>query len=161
MLIQSIYAGLLEGKLDQQLKQLDVATSFGRDVQPSELATMCETLAQWHETSVAVLSSLQQNISYYKAQCGACGPCTASVVGHEGRRMRLAHALTRAPPRWAEDARSAQAAFTKKVDDTKATLRAQQDAGDTQRSASDVQATLRLARGWGLGGTGNGPASGL
>ena len=67
------------------------------------------------------------------------------LASPRARNIKLVHA--RVPsPRWAaEDARNAQAAFTKKVDDTKATLRAQQDAGDTQRSTSRGQPTSRLA----------------
>ena len=42
----------------QHLKQLDVHTCIGRDIHPSEIATMLETLSQWHDTSLAVLGSL-------------------------------------------------------------------------------------------------------
>lgn len=101
LLIRCIYGGLLNGKLDQQLKQLDVHTCIGRDIHPSEIATMLETLSQWHDTSLAVLGSLHDNIGLYKTQC--------------------------------EEARNAQSALTKKVDEVKATLRAQQDAGDAMR----------------------------
>ena len=62
---------------------------------------MLETLSQWHDTSLAVLGSLHDNIGLYKTQC--------------------------------EEARNAQSALTKKVDEVKATLRAQQDAGDAMR----------------------------
>ena len=101
LLIRCIYGELLNGKLDQQLKQLDVHTCIGRDIHPSEIATMLETLSQWHDTSLAVLGSLHDNIGLYKTQC--------------------------------EEARNAQSALTKKVDEVKATLRAQQDAGDAMR----------------------------
>ena len=41
----------------------------GRDIHPSEIASMLETLATWHETSLAVLASLDGNMHAYKAQC--------------------------------------------------------------------------------------------
>lgn len=101
LLIRCIYGGLLNGKLDQQLKQLDVHTCIGRDIHPSEIASMLETLSQWHDTSLAVLGSLHDNIGLYKTQC--------------------------------EEARNAQSALTKKMEEVKTTLRAQQDAGDAMR----------------------------
>lgn len=101
LLIRCIYGGLIEGKLDQQLKQLSVHNAAGRDIHPSEISSMLETLATWHDTSLAVLSSLDGNMQAYKAQC--------------------------------DDARASQTALTKKVDEAKATLRAQQDSGDAMR----------------------------
>ena len=69
LLIRCIYGGLIEGKLDQQLKQLSVHNAAGRDIHPSEISSMLETLATWHDTSLAVLSSLDGNMQSYKAQC--------------------------------------------------------------------------------------------
>jgi len=69
LLIRCIYGGLIEGKLDQQLKQLSVHNAAGRDIHPSEISSMLETLATWHDTSLAVLSSLDGNMQAYKAQC--------------------------------------------------------------------------------------------
>ena len=66
LLIRCIYGGLIEGKLDQQLKQLSVQNAAGRDIHPSEISSMLETLATWHETSLAVLASLDGNMHAYK-----------------------------------------------------------------------------------------------
>ena len=68
---------------------------------------MLETLATWHETSLAVLASLDGNMHAYKAQC--------------------------------DEARASQTALTKKVDEAKATLRAQQDSGDAMREDFEVK----------------------
>ena len=38
----------------------------GRDIHPSEISSMLETLATWHETSLAVLASLDGNMHAYK-----------------------------------------------------------------------------------------------
>ena len=52
LLIRCIYGGLLEGKLDQQLKQLSVHACAGRDIHPAEISAMLETLANWRAAAV-------------------------------------------------------------------------------------------------------------
>ena len=71
LLIQCIYAGLIQGKLNQQAALLEVHSCIGRDIHPSELGAMIDTLGKWHENSVSLLSCVAERLGSYKAQCDA------------------------------------------------------------------------------------------
>uniref|UniRef100_A0A7S4EW34 PCI domain-containing protein n=2 Tax=Chrysotila carterae TaxID=13221 RepID=A0A7S4EW34_CHRCT len=71
LLIECFYEGLLQGKLDQQAGQLDVHYCIGRDIHPSDIESMCETLGQWHHNSVQMLTLMSEKLESYKEQCDA------------------------------------------------------------------------------------------
>jgi hypothetical protein len=178
LLIRCIYGGLLEGKLDQQLKQLSVHTCAGRDIHPAEISAMLETLASWRAAAVhtrtpppSAAAPLAR--SPRLAASGRSGPRASQLRLLGGRVSARVAPLRQRPPQpppataprsryrppppaprrhdtslavlsalqtnmgaykaQCEDARAQQAALSKKVDEAKATLRAQQDAGDAMR----------------------------
>jgi hypothetical protein len=47
LLIDCIYAGVIDGRMDQQAKQLQVQRALGRDVSDLDIGAMCEKLEQW------------------------------------------------------------------------------------------------------------------
>eukprot|EP01115_Flamella_aegyptia_P011888 TRINITY_DN57227_c0_g1_i1.p1 TRINITY_DN57227_c0_g1~~TRINITY_DN57227_c0_g1_i1.p1 ORF type:complete len:180 (-),score=32.38 TRINITY_DN57227_c0_g1_i1:325-864(-) len=49
VIIDAIYQGLIDGKLDQQKKQLDVESAIGRDLKPDALDNMLNVLTLWYE----------------------------------------------------------------------------------------------------------------
>merc|ERR1712216_921419 len=69
LLIECFYGGLLQGKLDQQAKQVEVHCTIGRDIHPSELEAMVSTLDRWHSTSGVVLKCLHEKLGFYQTQC--------------------------------------------------------------------------------------------
>jgi len=71
LLIECFYGGLLQGRLDQQASRLEVTYCTGRDIHPSEVAAMCETLAAWHKNSVDVMASVREKLERHKAQAEA------------------------------------------------------------------------------------------
>lgn len=98
LLIDCIYGGLLQGKLDQQAGQLEVHYCIGRDIHPSEIQSMCDMLGQWHQNSVELLNCISAKIENYNQQCDAT--------------------------------RAQQQDLDAKIENIKATLRAQQDAAE-------------------------------
>lgn len=47
LIIDSIYQGVIQGRIDQRNAQLEVLYTIGRDVQPQELDGMMNTLLSW------------------------------------------------------------------------------------------------------------------
>jgi len=68
LLIECIYGGLLQGRLDQQAAQLEVFSCSARDVDPKELASMSETLLQWHGGAVQLMASVSEQLGRFKQQ---------------------------------------------------------------------------------------------
>jgi len=68
LLIETIYDGLLQGKLDQQLSQVEVDFCMGRDIHPDEIMAMCDQLGQWYANSHEVLACISDKLNEYKAE---------------------------------------------------------------------------------------------
>jgi len=68
LLIECIYGGLLQGRLDQQAGQLEVFSSSARDVDPKELAAMSDTLLHWHGGAVQLMASVSEQLGRFKQQ---------------------------------------------------------------------------------------------
>lgn len=79
LLIECFYGGLLQGRLDQQASRLEVSYCTGRDIHPSEVAAMCETLAAWHKNSVDVMASVREKLERHKAQAEAARNAQAEL----------------------------------------------------------------------------------
>ena len=71
VLIECIYSNLLSGRLDQEARQLDVFACSGRDLSPSDLAQMGDTLDAWHSESVQLMSSLSSQLGAFKERTEA------------------------------------------------------------------------------------------
>ena len=66
LLIECMYGGLLQGRLDQAAKTIDVFSCAPRDVHPDELEGMSETLLQWHSSAVGLMASVNEQLSRFK-----------------------------------------------------------------------------------------------
>jgi COP9 signalosome complex subunit 7 len=60
LIIDCIYAGLLQGKLDQKDKQLQVDMCLARDLRPGQLRAIAVTLNQWCDSADSLLQALEQ-----------------------------------------------------------------------------------------------------
>eukprot|EP00900_Chrysochromulina_parva_P007977 jgi/Chrpa1/17180/Chrysochromulina_OHIO_Genome00000991-RA len=132
LLIECIYGGLLQGRLDQAAGQLDVFSCSARDVNPKELASMSESLLQVRPGS----------------GCPVCAPgpthrCVAPAPHsqwHSGA-VQLMASVSEELGRFKqhqEDARTWQEDLDAKVSAVKVTLRSSQDAGDGTFGASEL-----------------------
>lgn len=68
LLVETIYAGLLEGKLDQKQRQLRVFRVASRDVQSSTFPALLHHLKAWKATTEALTLAVQQNNSFLSEQ---------------------------------------------------------------------------------------------
>jgi len=66
LIIDCIYQGLLEGKLDQQKSQLEVDMAIGRDLRVDEYENLQSTLSNWCEQSSVLLDSIKEKITWAK-----------------------------------------------------------------------------------------------
>jgi len=82
LLIECLYGGLLYGRLDQQASQLEVTYCTGRDIHPSEVAAMCETLGAWHKSSIEVMRLIHEKLERHKLQAEQA---RAAQAEHEQR----------------------------------------------------------------------------
>lgn len=62
LIIESVYLGLVSGKLNQAKKVFEVAEVSGRDVRLSEIHTMLDTLVSWQGTSANVMENIHARI---------------------------------------------------------------------------------------------------
>ncbi|XP_059815276.1 LOW QUALITY PROTEIN: COP9 signalosome complex subunit 7a-like, partial [Hypanus sabinus] len=63
LIIEAIYADIVQGKLDQRNELLEVDGSIGRDIRPVDVRTMARTLQEWCNGCEAVLSGIEDQIS--------------------------------------------------------------------------------------------------
>ena len=62
LVIESVYLGLVSGKLNQAKKVFEVAETAGRDVRPEDVASMLAMLTSWQKTSSSVMHSIHERI---------------------------------------------------------------------------------------------------
>lgn len=106
LVIQSIYDGVVQARMDQAKGQVEVSRTIGRDVRPEQLADMIAVLQHWSDRSSAVLGALEaasQSIS--SAQQLAKNGDTAVQVQRRSRALCALHALTVIAPRCGSAAR--------------------------------------------------------
>ncbi|KAJ8518933.1 hypothetical protein ONZ45_g4064 [Pleurotus djamor] len=63
LIIDAIYLDILRGKLDQKEEQLEVEYTMGRDLEPGKLESVLAALQDWHATTAAVLTTLDEKIA--------------------------------------------------------------------------------------------------
>ncbi|KAL9648432.1 hypothetical protein ABK040_014052 [Willaertia magna] len=64
LLIDCMYQGLLEGKLDQKEKNLEVYETLGRDIQIGDLDQMISVLKNWVGKGKEILKAVDSNVDY-------------------------------------------------------------------------------------------------
>ena len=63
LIIEAVYADIIQGKLDQKNSQLEVDyAGLGRDVTPADARAVAETLAAWGQTCETVLACIEQQV---------------------------------------------------------------------------------------------------
>jgi len=62
LIIDAIYQGIVQGKLDQKSQQFEVESAMGRDLKPETLDSMIEVLANWSVQSESLLKSIKEKI---------------------------------------------------------------------------------------------------
>lgn len=68
LILEAIYAGLIEAKLDQALKTVQVDNAFGRDVKKEGIPALQETLAEWLKRSEALAGKIDEKIKYSQGE---------------------------------------------------------------------------------------------
>jgi len=79
LLIECFYGGLLHGRLDQKASRLEVTQCAGRDVHPSEVSALCDTLAAWHKNSTLLMASVWGKLERYQQQAEAARRAQADL----------------------------------------------------------------------------------
>jgi len=64
LIIDCVYMGLIQGKLDQRKHAFEVQSVIGRDLGPTEVADMTQLLANWMTGSEALLKNLEKKIEF-------------------------------------------------------------------------------------------------
>ncbi|XP_038642112.1 COP9 signalosome complex subunit 7a-like [Scyliorhinus canicula] len=62
LIIEAIYADVVQGKLDQRNQLLEVDYSIGRDIRPQDISSMARTLQEWCSSCEAVLIGIEDQI---------------------------------------------------------------------------------------------------
>ena len=60
LVIDAIYKGLLQGKLDQQRQRVEVELAMGRDLHPDSLDYVADVLSTWQQQSGELLRELHE-----------------------------------------------------------------------------------------------------
>ena len=78
VVVSCMYAGLIKGKLNQQLRRVEVAWAMGRDVGPDDLDAMIAQLNTWCASADSLLEALEcienaapENAEHNKSSCSA------------------------------------------------------------------------------------------
>lgn len=62
LIIESIYLGLLNGKMDARAKVLEVSSAMGRDLAPGKLGEMINVLTNWTANSESLLLGIEEQV---------------------------------------------------------------------------------------------------
>jgi len=71
LIIDTVYLGLIQGKLDQKKNVFEVQYAIGRDIGPNDVNNMLEKLATWARASENLLVQLDGRIEYANKQLEA------------------------------------------------------------------------------------------
>jgi len=64
LIIDAMYQGVIQGRLDQRKKQLEIDVTMGRDLKPESLDNLIHTLSNWHTQSDILLKSIKEKMSH-------------------------------------------------------------------------------------------------
>jgi len=64
LIIECVYQGLLEGKLDQEKHLFQVDQTIGRDIKPQDIDRIISVLIDWQKKSENQLEEINQKIQY-------------------------------------------------------------------------------------------------
>ncbi len=84
LVLDAIYQGLIEGKIDQQSQKVFVDFAIGRDVRDADLLRVQEVLANWVARSSSLVKLMEEKItlarSEIKVKCKKRKPLQVSCV---------------------------------------------------------------------------------
>lgn len=63
IIIESIYQEIIQGKLDQRSKCLEIDWTMGRDVASNQIEQLLETLSSWNDNAQALLKTIESKVS--------------------------------------------------------------------------------------------------
>jgi len=64
VIIDAIYQGIIQGKLDQKTKHLHVEFAMGRDLKPDSLEHMLAVLTQWSSQAELLLKNIKEKVNH-------------------------------------------------------------------------------------------------
>jgi len=64
LIIDAIYQGLIQGKLDQRRKQFEIEFAMGRDLKPESLDDMISVLQNWSGQSENLLKTIKEKVQH-------------------------------------------------------------------------------------------------
>lgn len=68
LIIETMYAGLIRGKLDQRAGIFRIKEAMGRDVRPEWIDSLIETLVSWSESADALLHAIDESSNTVQMQ---------------------------------------------------------------------------------------------
>jgi len=68
LIIESMYAGLLEGHLNQKDSTLEITSAMGRDIGPDDVNHMIQQLGAWLESTDVVLKTLHSQVARVQSE---------------------------------------------------------------------------------------------
>ena len=68
LLIECVYEGVIKGKLDQEGKTILVEWALARDLQEGEINGMIDTLMLWETQTSSLLSTVEQQKNFVRAE---------------------------------------------------------------------------------------------
>jgi len=74
LVIDAVYAGILEAKLDQRKKQVQISSAIGRDLAPGSIAAMVAKLNRWtvsaEQLIVGMGKQIEEETARFEAEAG-------------------------------------------------------------------------------------------
>lgn len=64
IIIEAIYANIINGKLDQKNKQLEIDYAIGRDIRQGDVTQIVGTLQEWCDSCETVLKCIEEQINW-------------------------------------------------------------------------------------------------
>jgi len=68
VIIEAIYADIIRGKLDQKNSQLEVDYAIGRDIRPTDLGPIANTLEKWCQSCDMVMAGIENQIAHANSE---------------------------------------------------------------------------------------------
>lgn len=74
LIIDTVYQGLISGKIDQQHSVFEVQSAMGRDIGPDDVDEMIGKLSQWMDASQVLIDTLKDKATFanQKLQVRVC-----------------------------------------------------------------------------------------
>ncbi|OQR80938.1 hypothetical protein ACHHYP_16989 [Achlya hypogyna] len=79
IVIETMYSGLIEGKLDQKNQRVDIKYAVGRDVQVADIDAMIQRLTSWQQDATKVVAQIDTVLTRATAQFEADAALDKSV----------------------------------------------------------------------------------